>query len=88
MEPYRRHWVLPLRMLLAGLLITALTGGAVATAGLMQLKELETEIQTYGHEAPFRAGPSRRRPASRRRSCSSAPTGATATARTTRARTR
>jgi polyisoprenyl-teichoic acid--peptidoglycan teichoic acid transferase len=53
---HRRHWVLPLRMLLAGLLITALTGGAVATAGLMQLKEIETEIKTYGHEATFRKG--------------------------------
>ena len=43
-------------MLLGGLLITVLTGGAVATAGLLQLKELQTEIQTFGHEAPFKKG--------------------------------
>ena len=86
----RRHWVLPLRMLLAGLLITVLTGGAVATAGLLQLKDLENELQDLRHHAPSsrRTRSRRRRPASRRRSCSSGPTTGTPTARTTRGRTR
>jgi LCP family protein required for cell wall assembly len=45
--------VLPLRMLLAGLLITVLTGGAVATAGLLQLKDLENDLKEHGHTAEF-----------------------------------
>jgi polyisoprenyl-teichoic acid--peptidoglycan teichoic acid transferase len=53
-EPRRhRPWVLPLRMLLTGLLITVLTGGAVATAGLLQLKDLENELQDLGTTAEF-----------------------------------
>jgi LCP family protein required for cell wall assembly len=47
--------VLPLRMLLTGLLITVLTGGAVATAGLLRLKDLENDLQEHGHEATFSA---------------------------------
>src|SRR5215213_4946223 len=38
--PRHRHWLLPLRMLLAGLFISVLTGGAVATAGLLQLNDI------------------------------------------------
>jgi polyisoprenyl-teichoic acid--peptidoglycan teichoic acid transferase len=48
--------VLPLRMLLTGLLITVLTGGAVATAGLLQLKDLENDLQDNGHTVEFPAG--------------------------------
>jgi polyisoprenyl-teichoic acid--peptidoglycan teichoic acid transferase len=56
-EPRRhRPWVLPLRMLLTGLLITVLTGGAVATAGLLQLKDLENDLQDNGHTVEFPAG--------------------------------
>jgi polyisoprenyl-teichoic acid--peptidoglycan teichoic acid transferase len=57
-EEFRRrpHWLLPLRMLLAGLLITVLTGGAVATAGLMQLKDIQDVIKDNGHEARFQKG--------------------------------
>ena len=84
-----RHWLLPLRMLLAGLLITVCTGGAVATAGLLELKNFTDEFRDLSHEAPLRKGTvERRRPASRRRSSSSAPTTASATARTTPGRTR
>jgi polyisoprenyl-teichoic acid--peptidoglycan teichoic acid transferase len=56
-EPRRhRHWVLPLRMLLAGLLISVLTGGAVATAGLLQLKDFTDEFRGLSHEAPLQKG--------------------------------
>ena len=51
-----RHWLLPLRMLLAGLLITVCTGGAVATAGLLQLKDFTDEFRDLSHEAPLRKG--------------------------------
>lgn len=51
-----RHWLLPLRMLLAGLLITVCTGGAVATAGLLQLKSFTNEFRALSHEAPLRKG--------------------------------
>jgi polyisoprenyl-teichoic acid--peptidoglycan teichoic acid transferase len=43
-------------MLLAGLLITVLTGGAVAAAGLIELNEIENEIQDLGTEVPFGEG--------------------------------
>jgi polyisoprenyl-teichoic acid--peptidoglycan teichoic acid transferase len=43
-------------MLLAGLLISVLTGGAVATAGLMQLKDITDEFKSLSHEAPLRRG--------------------------------
>jgi LCP family protein required for cell wall assembly len=43
-------------MLLAGLLISVVTGGAVATAGLMQLNELTNEFKSLSHEAPLRKG--------------------------------
>jgi LCP family protein required for cell wall assembly len=43
-------------MLLAGLLISVVTGGAVATAGLMQLNELTNEFKSLSHEAPLRQG--------------------------------
>ena len=40
-------------MLLTGLLITVVTGGAVATAGLLQLKDLEKDFQDHSHEVDF-----------------------------------
>jgi LCP family protein required for cell wall assembly len=43
-------------MLLAGLLISVVTGGAVATAGLMQLKDITNEFNRLSHEAPLREG--------------------------------
>jgi LCP family protein required for cell wall assembly len=56
-EPRRfRHWLLPLRMLLCGLLISVLTGGAVATAGLLQLKDIQDDFDRYGHTAEFQKG--------------------------------
>jgi energy-converting hydrogenase Eha subunit G len=56
-EPRRhRPWVLPLRMLLAGLLISVLTGGAVATAGLLELKGFTDEFRDLSHEAPLQKG--------------------------------
>jgi polyisoprenyl-teichoic acid--peptidoglycan teichoic acid transferase len=52
-EGVRRHrsWLLPLRMLLGGLLITVVTGGAVATAGLLQLKDFTDEFKDLSTEA-------------------------------------
>jgi polyisoprenyl-teichoic acid--peptidoglycan teichoic acid transferase len=56
-EPRRfRHWLLPLRMLLCGLLISVLTGGAVATAGLLQLKDIQDDLQHFGHTVQFQKG--------------------------------
>jgi LCP family protein required for cell wall assembly len=56
-EPRRhRPWVLPLRMLLAGLLISVLTGGAVATAGLLEIKGFTDEFRDLSHEAPLQKG--------------------------------
>jgi polyisoprenyl-teichoic acid--peptidoglycan teichoic acid transferase len=43
-------------MLAGGALIFLLTGGAVATAGLLQLKDLEHEIKAVGHTATFQKG--------------------------------
>jgi LCP family protein required for cell wall assembly len=43
-------------MLLGGLLITVLTGGAVATAGLLQLKGIEKDFADYGHTARLAPG--------------------------------
>jgi len=43
-------------MLLAGLLITVCTGGAVATAGLLELKDFTDEFRDLSHEAPLRKG--------------------------------
>jgi LCP family protein required for cell wall assembly len=54
----RRHrsWLLPLRMLLGGLLITVVTGGAVATAGLLQLKDFTDEFKDLSTEAKLSPG--------------------------------
>ena len=43
-------------MLLAGLLISVVTGGAVATAGLMQLNDITNEFKSLSHEAPLSRG--------------------------------
>jgi LCP family protein required for cell wall assembly len=43
-------------MLLAGLLISVLTGGAVATAGLLQLKDIQDDLQRFGHTVQFQKG--------------------------------
>jgi polyisoprenyl-teichoic acid--peptidoglycan teichoic acid transferase len=43
-------------MLLGGALIFLLSGGAVAAAGLLQLKDLENNIKEVGHEARFTKG--------------------------------
>ncbi len=43
-------------MLLAGLLITVCTGGAVATAGLLELKGFTDEFRDLSHEAPLQKG--------------------------------
>jgi LCP family protein required for cell wall assembly len=43
-------------MLLAGVLITLLTGGAVATAGLLEVHSIAQEIATQGHEAQLQPG--------------------------------
>jgi LCP family protein required for cell wall assembly len=43
-------------MLLAGLLISVLTGGAVATAGLLELKDFTDEFRDLSHEAPLQKG--------------------------------
>jgi LCP family protein required for cell wall assembly len=43
-------------MLLGGLLITVVTGGAVATAGLLELKRFTNEFKTYSHEARLTPG--------------------------------
>ena len=40
-------------MLLAGLFISVLTGGAVATAGLLQLKDIERAFDEGGHKVDF-----------------------------------
>jgi polyisoprenyl-teichoic acid--peptidoglycan teichoic acid transferase len=52
----RPHWLLPLRMLLGGLLISVLTGGAVATAGLLQLKDIQDDLHQFGHTVQFQKG--------------------------------
>jgi polyisoprenyl-teichoic acid--peptidoglycan teichoic acid transferase len=46
-EEFRRRgrWLLLLRMLLGGVIITVLTGGAVATAGLMELNGITHDLQ-------------------------------------------
>ena len=56
-----RHWLLPLRMLLAGLLITVCTGGAVATAGLLQLKDFTDEFRDLEPRGPAAQGDGRAR---------------------------
>jgi LCP family protein required for cell wall assembly len=43
-------------MLLAGLLISVVTGGAVATAGLLELKGFTDEFKDLSHEAPLQKG--------------------------------
>jgi LCP family protein required for cell wall assembly len=48
---HRTRWLLPLRMLLGGLIITVLTGGAVATAGLLQVKSIARDLHSFGHRA-------------------------------------
>ena len=48
--PRRARWLL-LRMLLGGAIVMVLTGGAVATAGLLQIRSLATDFERYGHRA-------------------------------------
>jgi polyisoprenyl-teichoic acid--peptidoglycan teichoic acid transferase len=53
--PRRARWLV-LRMLLGGLIVMVLTGGAVATAGLLQIRSLATDFERYGHRAELGAG--------------------------------
>jgi LCP family protein required for cell wall assembly len=53
--PKRTRWQL-LRMLLGGLIVMVLTGAAVATAGLLQVKSLASDFERYGHRAELGAG--------------------------------
>ena len=41
-------------MLLGGLIVFVLAGGAVATAGLLQVKGLASEFEGHGHQAEFK----------------------------------
>jgi polyisoprenyl-teichoic acid--peptidoglycan teichoic acid transferase len=54
--PRHRSWVLPARMLLGALIVTVLSGGAVATAGLLQVQSVVRDFDQYGHEVQFSAG--------------------------------
>jgi LCP family protein required for cell wall assembly len=56
-EDFRRRtrWLWVLRMLLGGVIVTVLTGGAVATAGLLEIRGYLDEIPR-GHVAPFKPG--------------------------------
>ena len=56
-EDFRRRtgWLLVLRMLLGGVIVTVLTGGAVATAGLLQVKSFTDELK-HGHTAKLTTG--------------------------------
>lgn len=56
-EDFRRRtrWLLVLRMLLGGMIVTVLTGGAVATAGLLQVKGIANELK-HGHVAKLSTG--------------------------------
>jgi LCP family protein required for cell wall assembly len=48
--------VLLVRMLLGALIVTVLSGGAVAAAGLLELERFEKEFEDHGHVAPLRPG--------------------------------
>jgi LCP family protein required for cell wall assembly len=50
----RAGWLVTLRMLLGGLIVFLLTGGAVATAGLLQVNGLAREFKDRGHKAAFK----------------------------------
>jgi LCP family protein required for cell wall assembly len=56
-EDFRRRtrWLLVLRMLLGGVIVTVLTGGAVATAGLLEVKGITNELK-HGHTAKLSTG--------------------------------
>ena len=43
-------------MLLGALIVTVLSGGAVAAAGLLQVKQITDEFERYGQQAPLRPG--------------------------------
>ena len=43
-------------MLIGALIVTVLSGGAVAAAGLLQVKEITDEFDRFGQEAPLRPG--------------------------------
>ena len=53
--PKRTRWQL-LKMLLGGLIVMVLTGGAVATAGLLQVRSLASDFDRYGHRAELGSG--------------------------------
>jgi polyisoprenyl-teichoic acid--peptidoglycan teichoic acid transferase len=53
--PGRARWLL-FRMLLGGLIVTVLSGGAVATAGLLQVKSVANVFEDEGSVAPLRPG--------------------------------
>jgi polyisoprenyl-teichoic acid--peptidoglycan teichoic acid transferase len=55
LPPRRARWLL-LRMLLGGLIVMVLTGGAVATAGLLQIRTLAADFERYGHRAELGNG--------------------------------
>jgi polyisoprenyl-teichoic acid--peptidoglycan teichoic acid transferase len=48
--------VLLVRMLLGALIVTILSGGAVAAAGLLELERFKQEFEDHGHVAPLRPG--------------------------------
>jgi LCP family protein required for cell wall assembly len=48
------RWLVTLRMLLGGLIVFLLSGGAVATAGLLQVNGLAREFEDRGHKAEFK----------------------------------
>jgi polyisoprenyl-teichoic acid--peptidoglycan teichoic acid transferase len=53
--PGRARWLL-LRMLLGGLIVMLISGGAVATAGLLQVKSVANVFKDEGSVAPLRPG--------------------------------
>ena len=53
--PGRARWLL-LRMLLGGLIVMLISGGAVATAGLLQVKSVANVFKNAGKVAPLRPG--------------------------------
>jgi polyisoprenyl-teichoic acid--peptidoglycan teichoic acid transferase len=55
-EEFRRGVGRVLRMLAGGLIVTLVTGGAVATAGLLQVKGITDALQQFGHRAQLKRG--------------------------------
>jgi polyisoprenyl-teichoic acid--peptidoglycan teichoic acid transferase len=53
--PGRARWLL-FRMLLGGLIVTVLSGGAVATAGLLQVRTFTKVFEEEGRVAPLKPG--------------------------------